>query len=1032
MQTLTIDRAAVQAALRALRTATGLQANPLTDLAVVDARLKDLGLQDSPANREWAVVGLLSELVWHHLTLARGRSRREIPRTTTGAGAGAEHDLAADFTANDTPREAWSALFYRYCAPFPMAVQDMAAISQPGLRHGTRQIARRMQRGLDLLTHALRAAESEARARLAAEGGAGAPTRRPARHNLPHRPSRFIGREHAVGELRQLVADHPVVSLIGLGGIGKTRLAIRVAQAAMDTFSDGVWFVDLGAVASGPGVAETMARVFDVRARNAASLADALTATLKERHLLVILDNCEQVVGACAALVDHLTRALPNLHVLATTREALGIAGEVRWLVHPLRLPPAEAAPSVAAAAASDAVSLLVDRVTAVQPEFELTAANVADVVYLVQRLEGIPLAIELAAAWAFALPLSVIVEQIDDPLRSLTRGSRSAPDRQQTLRAAIQWSYDLITPGERQVFGALAVFHGGWTIEAVQAVCATDDRPPDLIAARHADLVARSLVAVDADGANGPPRYRFYEPVRQFAAEAWHRTPHAAHQRRQHAAYYLALAEAAGPRRADVDAATWMHRLEVDHDNIRAALRWCLDHDAVEWAQRMVAAIWMLWHELGLLSEGRAWLDAVLARTDFEHPPPSAAMLLHAAGTLAIYQADYVAARRLLEHSLDLSRAAGHDRLTLAALHNLAHPTLLQGDYADARRLYEACLDLSRTLRRDRTTAIVLSSLSIAEAEEGDVEAARRHVSESLALAESTGDESLVAEAIGLLGALSLYRPDTSEARYHLELALAIQTRLGEQWSLAQTLRDLVQVAIREGRLDHAEELARRSLAICRQHDNPWAIAEACIHVAHVLLERDDRAGTRDALAEASAILERIANPIGTGTVEQTSGTLALIEGDLPRARRHLLTALGLHAARNMRPQVGADLTRLAALAAAVGQHALAVQLAAASDGVVRPPCSPRVQRQVDLAIAAACAALGDEAAAAARAMGSTLPLLEAAARAHAGLGDPSIAEPGAPPAAPPADAPYPRAPVAEVQRSAARQTTARKSGRA
>lgn len=1029
MQLPVIEPKAVKAALRSLRNAAAMTGTSLAGLAVVDARLRELGLQDTPANREWALVGLLSEMVWQQLTAARGRSSPRAPAAAGDVPADADRALAADFTANDTLREAWSAVFFRYVSPSPMAVQHMAAVSQPSLRHGTRQVARRVQRGIELLTDLLRSDEAQAQARLTGEHEPGMVRRRLARHNLPHRPSRFVGRAEALRDLARFVVEQRVVSLVGFGGIGKTRLAIRVALDALDAFPDGVWFVDLSTVTSGPGVVDAVARVLDVRSQTDAALPDALIAALGQRRLLVILDNCEHVVGASAAFVNRVAAECPNVAVLATSRQALGVAGEEVWPVPPLALPPASDEPTVDTAAASDAVALLVDRVTAVQPEFRLSPSNVADVVYLVEKLEGIPLAIELAAAWAFALPLGVIVEQIDDPLQALTRGPRSAPDRQRTLRAAIQWSYDLLTPAERQVFCALAVFHGGWTVEAVQAVCGTDDAPPEMIAVLHAALVARSLMAVD--GAGGAPRYRLYEPVRQFAAEMWHRTPHVAHHRRQHAAYCLALSETAAPHLGDVDAAAWIHRLQADYDNIRAALRWCLEHDAVDWAQRIAAAIWMVWHELGLLTEGRSWLGAVLARTDLEHPPACAAMLLHAAGTLAIYQADHATARRLLEHSIDLSRAAGNDTLTLAALHNLAHPTFLEGDYAEARRLYEACVGLSRTLRRDRTTAIALSSLSMAEAEEGDLELARRHIRESLALAESIGDESLVAEALGFLGTLDLFEADTTDARYHLELALAMQTRLSEQWSLAQTLRDLVPVAILEGRLDHAEELARRSLDIARQHDNPWAIGEACIALGKVLLERDDRAGTRAALAEASPIVTHIGNAAGIGRVEQLSGTLALIEGDLPRARHHLLTSLSIHDARGLRPRVGADLTRLAALAAALEHHVLAVTLAAAADATPRYRSSPRVRALVDVAIEASCEALGDRAAAAARAAGGGMALRDAVALARTGLGDVSIAEPGAPPAAPPVVAPDPADLAAEARRVTARRATPRKSGR-
>jgi predicted ATPase len=399
--------------------------------------------------------------------------------------------------------------------------------------------------------------------------------------------------------------------------VGKTRLALEAADGLVTDYPNGVWFVDLAPLADPALVARAVAEAGGVNEHPGVAVDITLAERLADRRILLLLDNCEHLVESCACLADTLLRMSSGLRILATSRELLGITGEVTLPVHPLTLPAADAKPTADAFAGSEAVRLFAERAVAARPDFELTDANAAAVARVCRRLDGLPLAIELATARLRALSPEQIANRLDDRFALLTSGNRAALPRHQTLAAAVAWSYDLLGESERVLFQRLALFAGGWTLEAADAVCGSSSNGSSESTPRHvldtlARLVDRSLVI--ADEASGGVRYRFLETIRQYAHERLvEASGEAEMARRAHALYFLALAEAADPQLYGADAVNWMAQLKADHDNLRAALRWALDAGQTELALRLGASLHRFWRQRGYLSEGREWLAQAL-----------------------------------------------------------------------------------------------------------------------------------------------------------------------------------------------------------------------------------------------------------------------------------------------------------------------------------------------------------------------------------------------------------------------------------
>lgn len=646
-------------------------------------------------------------------------------------------------------------------------------------------------------------------------------------NNLPRQLTSFIGREREIAEIKRLLSTTCLLTLTGAGGSGKTRLALRVGADLFDQYVDGVWLVEFAALSDPALVPRTVAFSLGVHEHPGRELTETLVDYLRPKSLLILLDNCEHLIVACAQLADGLLRACPNLRIIATSREGLGMAGETLYRIPSLPVPDLQRLPPSEDLTKYEAVRLFAERATAVLPTFKITAQNARAVAETCHRLDGIPLAIELAAARVKVLGVHHIVARLDDRFRLLTGGSRTALPRHQTLKAAMDWSYDLLSAVERVLLRRLPVFAGSFTLEAAEAVCAADAMRPDDVLDVLTQLVSKSLVTVEDRG--GETRYRLLETVRQYARGKLQEAGEEAAIRVRHSQWYLAQAERAEPELRGPEQAAWLTLLETDHDNLRGAVEWLIDRGETESALRLTSSLSRFWFTRGYLREGRGRLEETLRRSSAV-PPLLRMKALLGAGYLALNQEDYVAASALLKESLaigqrledregsaialnwlgvvawrlgDFERAAGlyGQGLTLAEgvnaedvrtrlLNSLALLTASRGDFTRARTLLQDCLATYRRMADKAGIALVAGNLAVMVFREGDYEAAHSLVMESLKLFRELGEVRGMASDLQLVGILAAMRAQPQRAAQILGAVEAARETIGAPF--AQTERVL------------------------------------------------------------------------------------------------------------------------------------------------------------------------------------------------------------------------------------------------
>jgi predicted ATPase/transcriptional regulator with XRE-family HTH domain len=689
---------------------------------------------------------------------------------------------------------------------------------------------------LDLLATALGLEADERRALVATTlGGVGSPPatspaalappglvrllpgRPTPKHNLPLQLTSFVGRERELAEVTRLLGTTRLLTLTGTGGCGKTRLAVEVGATLLDHYPDGVWFVDLAPVADPAFVLQAIASALTISEQPDQPLLATMVQALRNLDVLLILDNCEHLINTCSRLAEGLLRACPRLSVLATSREVLRCAGEVVWHVPSLAVPapsslPSEGTSLVAAVSQAEATRLFVTRAAAVRPDFVLVDANARSVAEIAWRLDGIPLALELAAARVSALSPQQIAERLDDRFVLLTAGRRAALLRQQTLLASLDWSHDLLAEPERILFRRVALFAGGFDIAAVEAVCGdVADRRFSLDALTL--LIDRSLVQVDNSG--GEARYRLLETIRAYA---WDRLAESGDLRRiqwRHAEFYVALAQQS--ERAilqGADQAQWLDRLEREHANFRVALAWAIGVDS-DIGLKLALSLVKFWEIRGYLTEGRHWLESALTKQ------PACTRLrataLREAAQLAHRQVDGPAERRLLAESLALFRDLGDKNGTGAVLLDQGRLAREDTDYQRAKGLIEESLALFHETGDLRRAGWALHQLARLATAQSQGEQAEALFVESLAIARSVGEWSDVAWTLSYLGLHHLDRADRERAQPVLEESLRLFQEIGDRQGTGWAARLLGQLALHTGDYPEADEILREGLEQAR-----------------------------------------------------------------------------------------------------------------------------------------------------------------------------------------------------------------------
>jgi predicted ATPase/class 3 adenylate cyclase/Tfp pilus assembly protein PilF len=753
----------------------------------------------------------------------------------------------------------------------------------------------------------------------------------PPRHTLPLALTPLIGREQELTEIAQRLGQETVrlLTLVGPGGVGKTRLAVQAAANVADAYEDGVHFVPLETIVNAELVMPAIVQALGLRELANQSARDLLIEYLAHKRLLLVLDNIEQVRDV-GPLVTELLTACPGLQVLATGRAPLGVAGEHEVTVPSLAVPAAGDATSVDAIQHSAAVRLFVARAQAVKADFVLDQTNARAVAEICQRLDGLPLAIELAAARVKLLPPDGILRRLDRRLALLTGGSRDQPARQRTLRDTITWSYELLTQPQQALFARLAAFVGTWTLEAAEAVVADGDHDGFDMLDGIAALLDNNLVRTHesaADPEPGDARFAMLQTIHEFAAERLAMSDEERQVRAAHAAWYQQLGLEAEPQLNGSEAAAWLDRLEIEHDNLRGALIWlCQQRDAAA-AVALAGALWRFWWARGFATEGRRLLEAALALAPATATTTRAAAL-DGAGVLAEIQGDYARASTLHEEALAAARAMDDRHGIARALANLGVVALDGGDGPRAVSLLEEGLALARTVGEASLTATILNDLAWVTSQRGDDALAERLYQESLILRQRIGNPVEIARSLNNLGAIAFRRGDYAQARRLYEESLVRYEEAGDRWGRAAVLNGLAETARAAGSLERAMPLYEESHTLFAATGDTRNAATVLVNIAIVERDGNDLAGATATYREALAAYRRLGLLPGTVACLAGLGGVARDRGELDVAARLLGAATGLAEKANLdlerieAPRLPAD---IAALRTAMGEETFA-----------------------------------------------------------------------------------------------------------
>jgi predicted ATPase/DNA-binding CsgD family transcriptional regulator len=700
-------------------------------------------------------------------------------------------------------------------------------------------------------------------------------------HNLPAALTPFVGRQAELQQVRQLLADsvYRLLTLTGAGGVGKTRLALRAVDELQGNYPQGAWLVELASLSDPELVPQTVAAAFDLRPERDRPILNGLVDFLRNRNLLLLLDNCEHLISACASLANSLLLGCPDLHILATSREALGIEAERTYLVPSLPFPEPSEKVSTEDLTKFEAVDLFTRRARLALPDFELDEANAEAVIGICQHMDGIPLALELAAARLRAMDVELIASQLEDRFHLLSGGDRTAPPRLQTMHASIDWSYQLLTQAEKTLLRRLSVFAGGWSLAAAKAVCSDDVLPIADILDLLGGLVNKSLVQV-LRRKDRELRYRLLETVRHYAQakllDAGELTP----ARDRHLAYYVSMAGQAAPGLEGANSVIWLRRLDDELDNLRLALEWALANN-VEAGLRLITPIGRFWYLSGRTREHCDWITRLLERPKAQAHPLLHARALGIKASDLFFLGDLNQAQACAEMSLALSREIGDQQGEAYSLYVLAGAA---ADVFTTLRLLEESLALYKRLGDRAGQARVLHELSFTHEDDVKRDHALALAKESLALYREAGDQIGIAIELGSLAGSLIQNGDYDTARKLLEEALPMQRQLGLKNEIPFCLMGLGRLAFWQGDWQQARACLEESIALYDETGEFRMAFWAQAYHADILLRQGELAQARLGFI-SSLSLSRNIEMIGTVYVLEGLASLALAENQPERA---------------------------------------------------------------------------------------------------------------------------------------------------
>lgn len=715
------------------------------------------------------------------------------------------------------------------------------------------------------------------------------------RHNLPTQLTSFIGRGNEIGEITKLIAEYRVLTLTGSGGAGKTRLSLQVGAECLEQFPNGVWFVELASLTEPSLIVGSVMSVLGWQEKE--NDIHVLAKYIGSQSLLLILDNCEHLIEDCARLVETLIQSCPKLRVLASSREAFGIAGEHPYHVPSLPFPDPKHLPSLGEIAAYESVQLFIERVRTFVPSFALTEKNVSSVAQICSRLDGIPLALELAAARVKVMSVEQMAARLGDIFNLLTSGNRTALPRQQTLRALIEWSYDLLSDSEKSLFRRLAAFSGGWSLEVVESICGVEGSGVSVLD-DLARLVDKSLVVKEEH--DGKARFHMLETIRQYAEFKMFASEEVDDVKNRHRDWFMGLAEEAEPKLRTVEQVTWLNQLELEHDNLRAAMNWSIKQKHVEQALRIPSALAYFWEIHGHVEEGRGWFDDALkleTQSSERKYPYAWATAVSGLFSLSWFLPDAKNHKPRMEEALDIFRRQQDTFRIGRTLYFLAHIPSLAGDHEIAKSTYQAGLDAYQTINDQWGIGECLHCIAHVEERQGNTAKAHELYSQSLETLKPIGDHWSLFHPVGDTAVIALNKGELNTAKTILEESIQTFEKLKNREWTSTSINRLTDVFCEQGEYENARQINQRNLQAQKEMNNLGQLGWTTELKGKIELAEGNLSSARHSYNEALAIAGKHNDQYSMGFIKTALGLIDCYEGNYERGKE--MIEIGIETAR-------------------------------------------------------------------------------------------------------------------------------------